>query len=128
MPARSEYDREPVFEQAEFYARRHGTVRLELDRREMLISRVTGQATRPCGHCGERDAGLSCGRGGGARAVAASERTKRKRAGARRSHTSRRRGRLTVGIIRSSADSFWPSGLDVDGVQAQQARTGAMNS
>jgi hypothetical protein len=59
MPARSEYDRELVFEQAEFYARRHGTVRLELDRREMLISRVTGQATRPCGHCGERDAGLS---------------------------------------------------------------------
>ena len=59
MPARSGYDRELVFEQAEFYARRHGKVRLELDRREMLIRVVRGRACRPCGECGEREPGLS---------------------------------------------------------------------
>jgi hypothetical protein len=59
MPARSGYDRELVFEQAEFYARRHGQVRLELDRREMLVSVVTGLATGPCSACGQREAALS---------------------------------------------------------------------
>jgi len=56
MPACSRYDRELVFEEAEFYARRHGKVRLELDRREILVSRQPG---RPCGGCGERDTALS---------------------------------------------------------------------
>jgi hypothetical protein len=58
MPARTGYDRELVFEEAEFYARRHGTVRLELDCREMVISVATDQATSPCGRCGQRDAAL----------------------------------------------------------------------
>jgi len=59
MPARSAYDRELVFEQAEVYARRHGKVRLELDRHEMLISLVRGDASRPCAECGQREAVLS---------------------------------------------------------------------
>jgi hypothetical protein len=55
MPARSRYERELVFEQAEFYARRHGQVRLELDRREMLISAAPDGLNVPCWKCGQRD-------------------------------------------------------------------------
>jgi hypothetical protein len=58
MPACSAYDWELVFEQAEFYARRHGKVKLELDRREMLISTVGGQAVQPCGECGKCEGAL----------------------------------------------------------------------
>jgi hypothetical protein len=58
MPARSGYDRELVFEQAELYARRHGKVSLELDGREMVISVVGGQAGRACAECGARQAAL----------------------------------------------------------------------
>lgn len=52
MPARSRYDRELVFEQAEFYARRHGQVRLELGRRQLVIR---PQAGTPCSQCGSPD-------------------------------------------------------------------------
>src|SRR5215470_8224492 len=38
MPARNGYDRELVFDEAEFCARRHGSARLEFDRSAMLIS------------------------------------------------------------------------------------------
>lgn len=37
MPAQNRYDRELVFEEAEFFARRHGRATLELDRRAMSI-------------------------------------------------------------------------------------------
>jgi hypothetical protein len=37
MPAQNHYDRELVFEEAEFFARRHGRATLELGRREMSI-------------------------------------------------------------------------------------------
>ena len=59
MPACAGYDRELVFDEAEFYARRHGRVRLQLDRHEMLISVVTGRGTTRCGECGQREAALS---------------------------------------------------------------------
>ena len=47
MPARNGYDRELVFDEAEFCARRHGQARLELDRNAMLIS----IARRHAGRC-----------------------------------------------------------------------------
>ena len=40
MPARSLYDRELVFEQAEFYARRDGAATLELNHKEVVVSVV----------------------------------------------------------------------------------------
>ena len=52
MPARNRYDRELVFEQAEFYARRHGRATLELDRHEMLLNT---HSEKPCTRCGQRD-------------------------------------------------------------------------
>jgi hypothetical protein len=54
MPARSAYERELVFEQVELHARRHGAVRLELDRRQMLISAVRSEP-RPCSECGRHE-------------------------------------------------------------------------
>lgn len=58
MPARSLYDRELVFEQAEFYARRHGAARLELDRREVVV-RVVGDGARTCSRCGASERGVA---------------------------------------------------------------------
>jgi ribosomal protein S14 len=59
MPARTLYERELLFEQAEFYGRRDGRVRLELDRRQTLIGMVRGAATEPCGECGRSRGVLS---------------------------------------------------------------------
>jgi hypothetical protein len=59
MPARSRYDRELVFEQAEFYARRDGATKLELDRRHMLVSVVHNGGTRACSRCGEQERQLA---------------------------------------------------------------------
>lgn len=52
MPARNGYDRELVFDEAEFCARRHGEVRLELTRTAMTISTVNGESA-DCGRCGK---------------------------------------------------------------------------
>jgi len=51
MPSKNRYDRELVFEQAEFYARRHGAATLELSRRQMLISAADPQAGQTCTLC-----------------------------------------------------------------------------
>jgi len=41
VPARTRYDHEVVFEHVETYARRHGTVRLELERKRYTVSVCT---------------------------------------------------------------------------------------
>jgi hypothetical protein len=53
MPARNGYDRELVFDEAEFCARRHGQARLELDRSAVLIRVAAAEAPDPCGRCGK---------------------------------------------------------------------------
>lgn len=52
MPARNRYDRELVFEEAEFCARRHGAITLELGGAALHIEPSAG-ATKPCAMCGE---------------------------------------------------------------------------
>jgi hypothetical protein len=64
MPARSGYDRELLFEEAEFYARRHGQVTLELDDRAMSITVIKGSTGRSCSACGARAARLAFTLGG----------------------------------------------------------------
>jgi hypothetical protein len=49
MPAQNQYDRELVFEEAEFFARRHGRATLELGRRAMSIRLATNGET--CSTC-----------------------------------------------------------------------------
>lgn len=51
MPAQTVYDHELVFEQAEFYARRHGEATLELQSGEMLISAANTPGDAACGLC-----------------------------------------------------------------------------
>jgi hypothetical protein len=49
MPAQNRYDRELVFEEAEFFARRHGRATLELDRQAMSIRPATnGEICSKC--------------------------------------------------------------------------------
>jgi len=54
MPAQNRYDRELVFEEAEFVARRHGKATLELNRRNMLISAMKGGAMAACAQCAQQ--------------------------------------------------------------------------
>jgi hypothetical protein len=51
MPARNGYDRELVFDEAEFCARRHGEARLQLDRSAIVISAATAVETDRCARC-----------------------------------------------------------------------------
>jgi hypothetical protein len=51
MPARNGYDREVVFDEAEFCARRHGKVRLLLDRSAILISVAAAETPSICARC-----------------------------------------------------------------------------
>jgi len=53
MPAYSRYDRELVFEEAEFFARRHGKATLELNRSSMLVSSQPQAVDRGCFKCGK---------------------------------------------------------------------------
>ena len=64
MPARSLYDRELVFEQAEFYARRDGAAKLELNRKEVVVSVVRDSAGRACSRCGAAERQLTFVAGG----------------------------------------------------------------
>lgn len=54
VPAKTPYDRELLFESLDLYARRHGTVRVEMDRRRSMTVRTTnGPEPRPdCSACG----------------------------------------------------------------------------
>jgi hypothetical protein len=53
MPAQNRYDRELVFEEAEFFARRHGKATLEMNRWSMLVSAEPQQSERGCFKCGK---------------------------------------------------------------------------
>jgi hypothetical protein len=64
MPDRSLYDRELVFEQAEFYARRDGATTLELNRKEVTVSVVHEGSARACSSCGITERQLAFVAGG----------------------------------------------------------------
>lgn len=51
LPAQDPYDREVVFEEAEFWARRRGTVGLQLGRKQMRISSSAVDARVACATC-----------------------------------------------------------------------------
>jgi hypothetical protein len=51
VPARTRYDHEIAFEHATSYARRHGTARLDLDRKQFTINSVSDGARRLCAVC-----------------------------------------------------------------------------
>ena len=51
LPAQDPYDRQVVFEEAEFCARRHGTVGVQLGRKEIRISRSATDARIACATC-----------------------------------------------------------------------------
>ena len=53
LPANNPYDREVVFEEADFYARRYGSVDVELGRSAMHAARCNGDAGLACAHCHE---------------------------------------------------------------------------
>lgn len=51
LPAQDPYDREVVFEEAEFCARRHGSVGMQLGRRQILVSAAPAEARKACEVC-----------------------------------------------------------------------------
>lgn len=51
LPARDPYDREVVFEQAEFYVRRHGAVALQIGRATVRVARSDAESGLPCSEC-----------------------------------------------------------------------------
>jgi hypothetical protein len=53
LPVKTPYEREVLFEYADQYAKRHGRVRLEIDRRECVV-RVHGEKPETCNTCGHR--------------------------------------------------------------------------
>jgi len=50
LPAQDPYDREVVFQEAEFCAKRHGSAGLQLGRTRMRIS-IADDAAAICAHC-----------------------------------------------------------------------------
>jgi len=53
MPARTAYDQELIFQEAESYARRHGRVKLELRRKELLIGLSPSDGSSACDRCSQ---------------------------------------------------------------------------
>jgi hypothetical protein len=58
LPVNTPYEREVVFEYADQCAKRHGRVRLEIDRRECTV-RVRGEQPETCVTCGHRVDGVA---------------------------------------------------------------------
>lgn len=58
MPAQNRYDRELVFEEAEFFARRHGRATLELDRLALQIGVAASGDAATCAKCAQPLASL----------------------------------------------------------------------
>jgi hypothetical protein len=50
LPANDPYDREMVFEQADFYARRHGSVAVQIGRAKLRAARA-GESGFICARC-----------------------------------------------------------------------------
>lgn len=51
LPAQDPYEREVVFEEAEFCARRHGTVGVQVGQKQMRVSPSAADGRRPCYAC-----------------------------------------------------------------------------
>ena len=51
LPATDPYDREVVFEQADFYARRHGSVAVHIGRATIRAARASAQCGLVCSRC-----------------------------------------------------------------------------
>jgi hypothetical protein len=64
MPVKTPYDREILFEHLDLYARRHGTVRVELNRRELTVRMMDDEASPLCAACERRLDNLSYALGG----------------------------------------------------------------
>jgi hypothetical protein len=58
LPVKTAYDREVLFEYADQYAKRHGRVRIEIDRRE-CIAQLRGAEPETCITCGHRLEGVA---------------------------------------------------------------------
>jgi hypothetical protein len=58
LPVKTPYERETLFEYADQYAKRHGRVRLEIDRRECIV-RARGEQPETCVSCGQRVEGVT---------------------------------------------------------------------
>jgi hypothetical protein len=52
LPAENAYDRELVFEEAEFAARHHGTAGLKIGHTEMRVACSHAKRGVPCAYCG----------------------------------------------------------------------------
>lgn len=64
LPVKTPYDREVLFEHLDLYAKRHGAVRVELNRREWTVTRSNGEAIPQCSLCSRRLDALSFALGG----------------------------------------------------------------
>jgi hypothetical protein len=53
LPAQNPYDREIVFEEAKFCARRYGIASMQLGRKQLGISISEADARIPCAKCGK---------------------------------------------------------------------------
>lgn len=51
VPAKTPYDRELLFEHLDLYARRHGTIRVELNRREWTVRKAERAQQSKCDEC-----------------------------------------------------------------------------
>lgn len=54
LPAKSPYDLELVIEHVDLYAKRHGRVHLELNRRDWLVTMRNGELPGVCTACDQR--------------------------------------------------------------------------
>jgi len=70
VPAKTPYDREVLFEHLDLYAKRHGTVRVELNRREWTVTKSSVGERSLCADCNRRLDALTYALGG--RALCAS--------------------------------------------------------
>ncbi len=53
LPAKTPYEREVLFEYADQYAKRHGRIRLEVNRHECIVC-ARGEQAETCVTCGQR--------------------------------------------------------------------------
>ena len=54
VPVKTPYDRELLFEHLDLYARRHGTIRVDLNRRELTVRKTDDQTKPVCSICQRR--------------------------------------------------------------------------
>ena len=64
VPAKTPYEREVLFEHLDLYAKRHGIVRVELNRHEWTVCRREGDKLLLCSDCSRRLDSLSYALGG----------------------------------------------------------------